>query len=1181
MAEPTKAELEELKGLGVQPLEVTDELINSIAEEEGFHSSGVDPVGIPTVGFGHKLTPDELESRTVKIGAKLVPLEDLTEFQDVAKELLRQDVNKAANRVKKQFEGAPLNNNKFNALTSLSFNVGDISKVAPKLTHAVLTGNDEEAAKQFLDITRAGGKELPGLVKRRQRESQLFSTPLPAPQPQSLLGQQIADVPLPEPGQAQPAADPQLLDVGQQLEEPTFATPENLQILEEQTAPPLLAELALTPEEQAELQGLGIPVANRETVTDSGLTILPTPQEQAEIDAALGGSSFAPPPVPPDAEVPEPEGGFVSGLTQGLRQNLTGLSVAALEGGRKRVAEVALEEAQFRNVPEGLGYVTGQLLDPVGAAASLTVGGAAVKVGQLTKALTQTAVRKSAQEAAKAVERQILRNAVANAIKTGSVEATEAASKAVAKQLARKESLKVALLRSAGEAAGAVGTRAALDPSATPSDLALEGGIGTALGFGLRGAGRLVSKFREPKNIKKTIDLLAKQERVDFAFKAAEDAKKAVQRRIAKLTKANGGIKPEATGLDPDAIFRETLTERLGPNFKLEKTAVLGRNVTSPLKLASRIDEAVGTQTFDSVAQLVQNANVKDAITLDVGKNLTGIKNKLNKLGRSNADITDLLEHVNRDGVFDPAANAAREAYVGRLPSPQELETLAEFRQAFNSIRELSPSTASRNFFVPRYFKPKEPVKGERVRKQFESVEEALRASFEQKRVKQRFDPKLHQDDIQVIIDRYAAEQGKSLAYRQPIERLSKDIQRLRFLGRNQDAEAMANLVADVLNLRRPEVAQLFFADQQLSNASARLGQMISGSGVEEELADKLLQKSNQIMSEALVFKSPLSTLKNMLQLEVVGPGEVGARYLQIARNPFSKARKIANEHIDIMKTPTLDFSDLDVQVKNDGNIVMKAFEFARAPFKLAFNKADTQNRKRAFAAAYEQWEDLVPQGQIANVLDGLLPAEKALVVKTLNDKGEEAAKIVYGLTRSRRINFAYTIADKPQVLRDKPMRFIPFTTWGRNVASRMMQDVGERNLGKLANRFVAPFLAVEALRAMGVEISGLNPASSAVGIVSPEFNPILSSVPQVANEALEVAQDPGNFDVSKSPTLSLIPGAASVRAAAKAQDAMDDVGPLGALGIKSPDKILENESLGERAFRDIFDPYRLLKKRK
>ena len=121
-----------------------------------------------------------------------------------------------------------------------------------------------------------------------------------------------------------------------------------------------------------------------------------------------------------------------------------------------------------------------------------------------------------------------------------------------------------------------------------------------------------------------------------------------------------------------------------------------------------------------------------------------------------------------------------------------------------------------------------------------------------------------------------------------------------------------------------------------------------------------------------------------------------------------------------------------------------------------------------------------------------------------------------------------------------------------------------------------APVVVMELLRAAGIEIRGLNPLSSAVGIMSPDFNPLLSSLPGALIEATEVASGQREFDVTKSRILGLVPGLATVQAGARAQQAFEEDEPLGALGIKPADIVLDNENLPQRIINDILNPYRL-----
>lgn len=118
------------------------------------------PAGIWTIGVGHT--------------------KDVTEHDEItyeqARELLRQDVEEVK-RGLAPFVNVHVTEGQFVALVSLAFNVG-VSYVVhqcPKLMRAVNAGDDEEeAARQFLDVNKANGKVLPGLTRRRQAEAKLY-----------------------------------------------------------------------------------------------------------------------------------------------------------------------------------------------------------------------------------------------------------------------------------------------------------------------------------------------------------------------------------------------------------------------------------------------------------------------------------------------------------------------------------------------------------------------------------------------------------------------------------------------------------------------------------------------------------------------------------------------------------------------------------------------------------------------------------------------------------------------------------------------------------------------------------------------------------------------------------------------------------------------------------------------
>lgn len=128
----------------------------------------LDPVGIPTVGYG-----------TIQYeNGKAVTMQDPPITETRAVELLQWEVDQKAKSVEAMVK-VKLNDNEFAALTSFAYNVGVGALQGSTLLKLLNSGTDKATvADQFLRWNKAGGKELPGLTRRRQAERALFLTPV-------------------------------------------------------------------------------------------------------------------------------------------------------------------------------------------------------------------------------------------------------------------------------------------------------------------------------------------------------------------------------------------------------------------------------------------------------------------------------------------------------------------------------------------------------------------------------------------------------------------------------------------------------------------------------------------------------------------------------------------------------------------------------------------------------------------------------------------------------------------------------------------------------------------------------------------------------------------------------------------------------------------------------------------
>lgn len=112
---------------------------------------------------------------TIGVGHTDGVAEGMTITQQQADAWLIEDIAKAQRELAK-FINVKVSEGQFIALVSLAFNVGaaNVVQKCPKLMRAVNCGDVDEAAHQMLDIVKAGGQVLPGLVKRRKAEAVLF-----------------------------------------------------------------------------------------------------------------------------------------------------------------------------------------------------------------------------------------------------------------------------------------------------------------------------------------------------------------------------------------------------------------------------------------------------------------------------------------------------------------------------------------------------------------------------------------------------------------------------------------------------------------------------------------------------------------------------------------------------------------------------------------------------------------------------------------------------------------------------------------------------------------------------------------------------------------------------------------------------------------------------------------------
>jgi lysozyme len=149
-------------------VKTSDRGIGLIEEFEGFSPTMyLDPVGLPTIGFGTLIDTKEeeylltavinREEAETLLMAELIPIE--------------REIEKMVKKV---------NQNQFDSLVSFCYNLGSGSlKRSTLLKKINLNPDDPTIRKEFDRWVHAGGMILTGLVRRRKAEADLYFTPIP------------------------------------------------------------------------------------------------------------------------------------------------------------------------------------------------------------------------------------------------------------------------------------------------------------------------------------------------------------------------------------------------------------------------------------------------------------------------------------------------------------------------------------------------------------------------------------------------------------------------------------------------------------------------------------------------------------------------------------------------------------------------------------------------------------------------------------------------------------------------------------------------------------------------------------------------------------------------------------------------------------------------------------------
>jgi lysozyme len=157
-------------------MRVSEKTIRMICHHEGVRMRPYRcPALLWTVGVGHVIDPNHAKVPFAERRDLPIPDGwDRSLTMDEVDAILAQDLGRFERGVARLCPSAVNHQGRFDALVSFAFNVGlgNLQRSGLRMKHN--RGEFNAAADEFMKWSKAGGRVLPGLVKRRQDERALY-----------------------------------------------------------------------------------------------------------------------------------------------------------------------------------------------------------------------------------------------------------------------------------------------------------------------------------------------------------------------------------------------------------------------------------------------------------------------------------------------------------------------------------------------------------------------------------------------------------------------------------------------------------------------------------------------------------------------------------------------------------------------------------------------------------------------------------------------------------------------------------------------------------------------------------------------------------------------------------------------------------------------------------------------
>lgn len=564
-------------------------------------------------------------------------------------------------------------------------------------------------------------------------------------------------------------------------------------------------------------------------------------------------------------------------------------------------------------------------------------------------------------------------------------------------------------------------------------------------------------------------------------------------RLVDDMVKA-GFVKPELA----DGLRNSVYTEVLANNgVKLQSQKLHKFNLLNETFRWGRVQQRTGVPTGESVQKTIW--------ALNEGKNLQNQYKSaasepiraLRKSGISVDDQVELLQYFQRmdDGSVQFVPDAFNYTVDGvtkvSIPAYRGPALTAEQQAAFKQLRDIFDQLAYEADvpLLPRYVPIRELPQYLGVSTKT-SAEAIQNASLAQARTSGQLVKGVHETNMINLMDRYIREVSRKKFIAPALEESAETLSKLNLSGLAPESEMFKKWLFDAFNLNSEKEASQVLGTYKLNQIKPDIDAFIKQLPDKEAASKQIWDALSRAMFVKMVGINPTTWTKQFLQFPTMGSIELGERWVASGmRDASAKALTRAGaERISdakkILRSSLIENSALLESEfgKAPTNAIAKGIDFLNAPARKLSRRTmeagEEFNRLQSVLAAQNKfahyWER-GGEGGIQRLLNesSLTTTQKQMVSQAYLSGGIKNASDIYSLIITQRINFAYGLADSPQLLRSEFGRLFPFLTYSRNILTRGAEAIAEGKPQDLAKLIYKPLMLLAAFAGTTKAVTG------------------------------------------------------------------------------------------------------------